>query len=257
MQRKGLDDGDTWVSITDLMTGMMAMFMLMALVYMFKREQQDPLREHRIMEENIYNALKKEFKEEEVRRVITVDSSLTMRFIDQHVRMFDVGKATMKPDFKGLLDTVLPKFIELVTRDSVIERLSEIRVEGHASSDYDPNYEDNNRNKYPDSLFSSQADKRRFLSYEYNSQLSQRRSQAVVQFIRSHRVYRSLGKDKRDRLDFLVTSTGMSYARRLDSNGGLSYLTGKSEDKQGSLRVEFKLVTSRPDGLVNELQNAP
>lgn len=254
MQRKGLDDGDTWVSITDLMTGMMAMFMLLALVYMFKKEQQDPLREHRIMEENIYNALKREFKEEEARQVITVDSSLTLRFIDRKVRMFKVGQHVMEPEFKSLLDTVLPKFIELVTRDSVIERLAEIRVEGHANSEKDHISEELNWDKYPDALFESPKIKKEFLSYEYNSRLSQRRAQSVFQFIRSHTSYRLLDKEKRDRLDFLFTATGMSYARRLDGDGEYVYITDKKEDKQRSLRVEFKIVTSRPDGLANDLQ---
>lgn len=254
MQRKGLDDGETWVSITDLMTGMMAMFMLIALVYMFKKEKQDPLRTHRIMEENIFNALKEDFKAEEARKVITVDSSLTLRFIDSQVRMFAVGEHELQPGFKDLLDSVLPKFLKLVTRDTILERLAEIRVEGHANSDPDLDYYKRNERSYPDSLFKyNKKAKQDFLSYAYNLKLSQERARSVLRYIRSHPAYLSYNKKQRERLDFLFSATGMSFSRRLDKNGHLVHLTKKPEDKVRSVRVEFKIVTSRPEGLVDEI----
>lgn len=254
MQRKGLEDGDTWISTTDLMSGLMVMFLLIAMAFMKQLQEKDPLEAHRIMEANIFNELSQTFNRDIQEQVISVDSSLALRFIDGNIRMFDAGEKRLRPEFMQRLDSVLPKYLELVTRDTVLRSIAEIRVEGHANSDPNPEYCARHWTQYPDSLFPDSVAKAIYLSYAFNSELSQGRAREVLDYIRSRPVYRRYPKSTRDRLDFLFTATGMSFARRLDSNGNLVYTSEGKEDLQRSLRVEFRIVTSRPEGLSDVLK---
>lgn len=254
MQGKGLDDGDTWVSITDLMTGLMATFLLIALAFMLQLQQKDPLEAHRLIEQNIFNALKTEFQQEEAAQMITVDSSLTMRFIDGKVKMFTQGQKSLEPEFKLMLNTTLPKYLELITRDTVLKHIAEVRIEGHANSDQNADYTALHWNDASVAHLDA-AERKQYLSYAFNSELSQSRSREVLAYVRTHQSYLGLPPEKRERLDFLLSATGMSFARRLDDSGELAYITEKPENKATSLRVEFKIVTSRPGGLDDTLED--
>lgn len=260
MQRRGLEDGDTWISTTDLMSGLMVMFLLIAMAFMKQLQEKDPLEAHRLMEENIFNELNQTFKTAIQQQVISVDSSLALRFIDGKVKMFDFGQQRLRTEFTQRLDSVLPKYLELITRDTVLRHIAEIRVEGHANSNPSPQYQRVHWPHYSDSLFADSAAKALYLSYAFNSELSQGRAREVLDYIRSHPAYRRYPASTRERLDFLFTATGMSFARRLDSEGNLVYTSKGKEDLQRSLRVEFRIVTSRPEslsGVLKELNSAP
>lgn len=247
MKGIGPDEGDTWVSITDLMTGLMATFLLIALTYMLQVD--NPLQAHRLIEQNIFNSLKDEFKQEEQENIVSVDSSLTLRFLEGKVTMFQPGKVAMEPGFQAMLDSVLPKFLNLITRDTVLPHIAEIRIEGHASSTPSGAY--TSRHWYNGGLPADTADRSAYLSYAFNLELSQSRAREVLAFVRLDPAYQHLRMKDRERLDFLFSATGMSFARRLDDNGDLAYITGNPEDKAKSLRVEFKIITSRPGGLTS------
>ncbi len=264
MQRKGLDDGDTWVSITDLMTGLMVMFLLIALAFMAQLQQKeallehkDPLEAHRVMEENIYNVLQEEFEPEQAAGLVTLDSTLTLRLIDHNLKMFKRDEAVLQPSFRFALDQMLPRYLALIARDTVLPRIAEIRIEGHTDSDGNAVYNNKQGRYYSDDLFKGgKREKEAFLSYAYNLELSQRRARAVLAYIRTRPEYRNMDPKKRDRLDFLFSGVGMSYSRCLDKEGKYVFLSGKKEDKPASRRVEFKIVTSKPGEPLWDLLNA-
>lgn len=251
MQYQDLDGGDPWGSITDLMTGLMAIFLLVALAYMLQLQKNDPIEQHRLIEESIYDALLLEFKQEQEAHILTLDSSLTLRFTEGKVTMFQPGQYLMEPPFRAMLDTILPRFLQLVTRDTLLPHISEIRIEGHANSARNIGYIKDHWKDSAVAIIADSAERDLHLNYEYNLKLSQGRAREVLSYVRIHPSYITLGDKERERLNFLLSATGMSFSRRLDKDAHFAYITGRPENWLRSIRVEFKIVTSRPGALVD------
>ena len=79
--------------------------------------------------------------------------------------------------------------------------------------------------------------------YIANAILSQQRALSVIRYIRSMPQYNKYSVDEKNRLEFWLTSNGLSYGRALDSDGKYVWVSGKPIDNDLSRRVEFRIVT--------------
>ncbi len=211
-------DEVNWVSYTDLMTGLMVIFMFIAINYIVQ------FIEYKFVEEDIYNALMEEFDKEIGENEISLSPNGTITFNPPEQNLFASGSARLSASFTSSLDEFIPRYLKQITEEDKIDKIKEIRIEGHTDAMPPKTNED---------------------SYEYNLNLSSERAQNVLKYVRSHPSYSGLTDEVKSKLEFLFTANGLSFSRALNANGKIAALDSlKTIDNQLSRRVEFRIVTS-------------
>lgn len=219
---KDVEENNYWISFSDLMTGLMVIFLFIAINYIIQ------VIENKFVSQEIYNQLKEQFDKEIEKKDIELSPNGTMRFRPKDNKMlFSIGSPILSRDFKKSLDDFIPRYIEIITDSNYIEYISEIRIEGHTDT-IPPRNGISNRD-----------------SYSYNLDLSSKRAQAVLNYFRKSSSYQELSVDVKKRLEFLLTANGLSFSRALNSEKEVVYTANnKTIDNTLSRRVEFKIVTS-------------
>lgn len=211
------EEGNEWLSVADLMAGLMVIFLFIAIVYIRPvAEQNRQIKDIAVTwqekETEIYEALLEEFKDDLRRWDAEIEKdTLTVRFKSPEV-LFETGKDTIRLKFAIILKNFFPRYVEVLKpyKDSI----EEIRVEGHTSSRWNDHTE-------PDE------------AYFLNMALSQARTRAVLKKV--FNMYEV--SDNRHWLQPLVTANGLSSSRpRLDEKG--------EENHEKSRRVEFRVRTT-------------
>ena len=208
---------DQWISLSDLMTGLMMIFMLIAVSYMLKVESdQSKIREIAILYNDLriklYEDLNKEFEKDLNKWGAEFDTKLTLRFKEPEV-LFETGKDELNPKFKEILNNFFPRYLKIITSEKYKSSIQEIRIEGHTSSIWN------------DTSTPQEA-------YFFNMALSQARTRSALQFILG------LNEVKQDSqwIKQHVTANGLSSSKPIVESDG-------SENKKKSQRVEFRIIT--------------
>lgn len=226
---------DHWVPLSDLMTGLMMIFLLVAIVFMLqvKRDEakiieaQNRIRDiathYTDLRSQLYEELTTEFKDDLSKWHASIKPDLTLRFEEPSVQ-FDTGASVVKDSFKQILSSFFPRYIKILRSPKYADSIDEIRIEGHTSSSWK-------------GLAAEPA-------YYENMRLSQERARAVlIQVIGIPTI-----RDD-DTLRWLlarITANGLSSIHRL-------YMPDGSEDYVGSQRVEFRVRTSAESQLTKIL----
>lgn len=204
-------NSDHWIPLADLMTGLMMMFMLVAVLYMLK--VNSAVSDYSTAKDELGEELCNEFANDLDKWDAECDQSdLVIRFKSPDV-LFDTGKSVIKPQFKNILSDFFPRYTKLLKQDASRDSIEEIRIEGHTSSSWGQGVSKNE-------------------AYFQNMQLSQARTLSVLKFVLSE-------KDASDQAwtKNLLTANGLSSSKLiLDSDG--------TENEQGSQRVEFRVRTN-------------
>ncbi|MBR1798502.1 MAG: OmpA family protein [Bacteroidales bacterium] len=221
---------NVWMSVSDLMTGLMVIFLFVAVSYMVKvRENQTVLTDYVETRTKLHAKLVSEFAGDTARWQMSIGKDLTMKFNNPGV-LFASGEDVLTPVFQSILDEFLPRYMQILLADSMRTQIREIRVEGHTD----------------DQWFDPKAD-----PYMENLRLSQRRAARVVEYYRNMSSYRTLNENDKRQIDYWLTANGMSYGKALDMDGGYVQITHKPINRDLSRRVEIRIVTSGDDILVN------
>jgi outer membrane protein OmpA-like peptidoglycan-associated protein len=217
---------DHWIPLSDLMTGLMMIFMLVAIIFMIQLKHdeakiiavqsrvKDIALQYTDLRAQLYRDLEAEFKNDFKKWQASIKPDLTIRFQEPSVQ-FNTGSAVVKDSFKSILSSFFPRYIRILRSPKYRDAIDEVRIEGHTSSIWK-------------GLPPEQA-------YYQNMQLSQERTRAVLMYVFS---LSSIRDDQT--LKWLlnrVTANGLSSAHML-------YLPNGAEDIVGSQRVEFKVRTS-------------
>lgn len=210
-----------WISVSDMMSGLMMVFLLIAIIYMI--DVQDKTNEIERVQRSICNELRKEFKDEKDKWNMSIcEGGLVVSF--QNDAVFKKGSSKLQPRFKKILNNFFPKFMEIVTNKDNKTRISELRIEGHTSSEYT----DNSKAK----------------SYILNTKLSQNRSYEVMNY-----VFSLTSKEVKSWMIGNLTAHGMS-------SSNLKYIDNdmENEDSKRSRRVEFRIQTNAEAKLIDDLK---
>ncbi len=212
-----------WISVSDLMAGLMMVFMLIAIIYAKSADQRaqnvtEIVTEWQDTELEIYNALKNEFEDDLVRWNAEIEpESLTIRFLSPEV-LFAQGSAVLEPRFQDILTDFIPRYIALLNQNFE-KQIREIRIEGHTSSGF----------------YGIQDDTEAFIK---NMALSQARTRAVLNFSMN-----IPGLEKwQDWMRRTISANGLSSARIIQNADGI-------ENKRRSRRVEFTIRTKTKEAL--------
>ena len=220
-----------WMSVSDLMTGLMVIFLFIAISYIRKvQENQTVLTDYVETKTQLHDKLVKEFEGDTSRWQMTIGKDLSMRFNTPQV-LFAPGSSDLTTEFKQILDEFLPRYFDILLNDSLRSEIVEIRVEGH--TDDVP---------YP------QLDSDPYIA---NVILSQRRSLSVLQYFRSMPDFEMYSEEEKRLLEYWFTANGLSYGKSVDNDGNYTIKSNKAIDKDRSRRVEFRIVTSGEDVLEN------
>ena len=217
------DGEESWISVSDLMAGLMMVFLFLAVIYAKDANQRTQdvtgvVTKWRETELKIYRTLVDEFEDDLPRWNAEIEKeSLTIRFLSPKV-LFASNSAEIKPQFRDILDDFVPRYIALL-HDRFAEDIREVRIEGHTSSEWD------------DSTDSSEA-------FIKNMELSQERTRAVLDF--AMKIPAVFGRTPWMRKT--VSANGLSSARLVMGEDN-------TEDKDRSRRVEFTIRTRTKETL--------
>ena len=240
MDNEHTEDGEHWLSISDMMSGLMVIFLFIAITYMMqvKEEKQKIQQESdkivniaESYEKNkgiIYKRLWYEFHEDEKKWNAKIDEkNLSISFYNPEI-LFDVGKAEIKPQFQEILNDFFPRYINIVLKDYK-EEIEEIRIEGHTSSEWD--------------RLASEDE-----SYFKNMALSQERTRATLKYCLS---LPSINENKKRKkwLKSILTANGLSSSKLIQEDG--------VENKEKSRRVEFRIRTNAEEQMLKIIQDKP
>ena len=222
---------NVWMSVSDLMTGLMVIFLFVAVAYMIQvNESQTVLTDYVETKNKLHDKLVKGFKGDTLRWQMAIGKDLSMKFNNPTV-LFAQGSSQLTPQFKEILDEFLPKYFDILLNDSLKKNIKEIRIEGHTDPIPYPSLD-------PD-------------PYIANVILSQQRSLSVLRYFRNMPAFEKYTDKEKQLLEYWFTSNGLSYGKALDSLGNYTILSENPIDYQMSRRVEFRIITTGEEILEN------
>lgn len=165
--------GDSeWIGISDIMSGLMMVFMFIAVAFMLKEEEkrhdleieikemskiskeleyqkmvaeqnaeklrktQDAIREIALTfqksQQSLNQDLHKEFDRDLKRWGAEITKDNRIRFNSPHI-LFKSGRADISTSFQNILKELFPRYIKILTSYKYQNEIDEIRVEGHTS----------------------------------------------------------------------------------------------------------------------------
>jgi len=216
-----------WISLSDLMTALMMIFMFIAINYMIQ------FVEYQFIEKNIYNKYEDILEKEIESGLIQLGPNGEVSFTDmrQSNELFTVNKSEPTEFFKERLSEFLPQYWKIISDSNYIDYIEEIRIEGHADS----------------KPFTGSTKEE---SYLRNLKLSQERARNILKFMRTLPFYLDADSSEKNQMDFKFAAIGFSSSRVINKAGEYVYDSStfdKNIDDDLSRRVVFRLRTSNPE----------
>jgi outer membrane protein OmpA-like peptidoglycan-associated protein len=248
-----------FAGISDLMSGLMMMFLFIAIVFMLDvqqskieiQAQKDAMA--KIVEtdvqtrQQLHQDLLKEFESDLEKWNADILADNTVRFNAPKV-LFLPGESVLRPKFKAILDSFFIRYVNILQRYR--DDIASIRIEGHTSSNWD-----NIDNRYlndldlhsPENLEAIVVDSKMFATrYFKNIDLSQKRASSTLKYCY---LLLLINDDKNSLwLQDVFEANGLSFARRIFVDG--------VEDAEKSRRVEFKVVIKTKEKLDQILERS-
>ena len=220
-----------WLSISDLMSGLMLVFLMIAVIYMNQIqgyikdiEKKDKIikgitKSYEDTKQSLYDDLQNEFKNDFVKWNAFLDKdTLSIKFLPRNKVeslgntdvFFERGSSEITQEYKDILDNFFPRYLKVLTADKYKKEIEEIRIEGHTSSEWTSR---------------SSA----MHSYFKNMELSQARTRNVLEYL----MKKKYSQRYSNWLMSNLTANGLSYSKR--------QVVNDIEDYNASRRVEFRV----------------
>ncbi|MFT4674802.1 MAG: outer membrane protein OmpA-like peptidoglycan-associated protein [Reinekea sp.] len=211
-----IEQEEHWVSVSDLMAGLMMVFLLIAIVFMVNAERErNKVRDVAVLYDRLrtqlYQDLLVEFAPDLEQWGAEISPDLSIRFGRPEL-IFDKGANKLKSGFEDILQDFFPRYLGIITSAKYRDDIAEVRIEGHTSSGW-----------------LGQADD---TAYILNMGLSQERTRSTLDYL-------LLLPDVQQEKDWLkahMTANGLSSSKPITNTDG-------EEDRERSRRVEFRLRT--------------
>ncbi|MGJ8723901.1 MAG: OmpA/MotB family protein [Roseibacillus sp.] len=238
-----MDQKNDWMgSVSDLMAGLMIVFLFIAIVYMMDA-QEDKKRAEDLTEQlkaestkiqeitatfeglkqGLHEDLLSEFEKDLIAWDATLESDSTIRFNEPDI-LFATGSALLSPEFREILDDFFPRYIKILNSKNYGEEIEEIRVEGHTSSAWDG--AESLSTRYLKNVSLSQMRSLEVLSYCFRIQALSAEQPWLLRHLRAN---------------------GLSFAKPILTAEG-------NEDIERSRRVEFRVITKSEEKIVKILE---
>jgi outer membrane protein OmpA-like peptidoglycan-associated protein len=217
-----------WIAVSDLMSGLMMLFLLISVLYIVivarqKEEIEQIVLLYEDLREELYQDLLSEFNNDLPRWGAELGEDLRFRFTNTEL-LFEEGESFLRPEFEAILADFFPRYMRILASEKYREDVLEVRIEGHTSSSW--------------AQASSSDD-----AYMRNMALSQERTRSTLGTILSLAAVVDDKQWLRERL----TANGLSSSQLIIDSSG-------QEDAQLSRRVEFVVVTDAETRLATIMQ---
>lgn len=212
-----------WLSVSDLMAGLMVVFLFIAIALMRNALiERDRIKEvavaYQETQVNIYNALKDEFTDDLEPWNAKLDKdTLTFTFNSPEI-LFEKGDNELRPAYKELLSDFFPRYLAVL--DRYRDEINEVRIEGHTSS------------VWSESASPTEA-------YFHNMRLSQGRTRSVLEYVYNLPAVEA----HQEWVKKNIAAVGFSSAKPVDKNG-LPVAAKTREDYERSRRVTFRVISN-------------
>ena len=216
-----------WLSLSDLMAGLMVIFLFIAIVYIRPlTEEKARIKELAVIwQENeikIYEALLEEFQDDLPRWDAEIEKdNLLFRFNAPEV-LFEQGSTEITPHFEKILDDFFPRYANKL--HPFQNSIEELRIEGHTSSIWEGAENEQE-------------------AYFHNMELSQGRTRSVLQYVLTDPALDS----NKEWVQSLLTANGLSSSKKI-------FFPNGRENQKASRRVEFRVETKARRELVRILE---
>jgi len=202
------EDNNSWINIADIMSALMMIFMFISIAFMYQLQN-----EKEIYRLKLNSALHNEFDKDLQYWKAEITEDNIVRFQSP----FEVGSSKIPHHFADILNNFAPRYIKILTLPTFKKEIDEIRIEGHTSSRW--NKDSNEEDKYLNNMMLSQQRANNVLSYLYKLN-----HQHII--------------NNRKWLEKYLRANGMSFSNLLyiDNNKTI-------EDMNNSRRVEFRVMT--------------
>ena len=220
------DSGEHWMSVSDLMAGLMMVFLFISVALMRDAVvERDKIKEvaetYQKTQQAIYISLLEEFAKDLDKWGAEIDrDTLSVNFIAPDV-LFANGKSNLTQQFQNILDDFFPRYLEVLEQYKSI--IQEIKIEGHTSSRWSSESSD-------------------YEAYFNNMSLSQSRTRAVLGYVMQ------LDKVRIEHYGWVknnVAAVGYSSSKAVVKEG--------IEDEEGSRRVSFRVITNAEEQILKIL----
>lgn len=208
-------DDDQWLPVSDLMSGLMILFLFIAISLIL--ETQKVARSYEDNQQAIYKALVQEFEHDLEKMGAEIDpKTLTFIFKSPDI-LFETGQSNLKPSYQQTLNDFFPRYMKVIYKYK--GSIQEIRIEGHTSSEWAQGIDENT-------------------AYFENMRLSQDRTRAVLQY-----VYYMQGVNQyRPWIKENLAAVGLSSSKIVRDQKNL-------ENREQSKRVTFRIITNADEQL--------
>ncbi|MEX2130000.1 MAG: OmpA family protein [Pseudohongiellaceae bacterium] len=211
--RDSQDTEEHWIAVSDLMSGLMMVFLLIAIMYLVildrkNQEIQEVAILYEDLREALYEDLSAEFSADMARWGSELSPDLQFRFTNIDL-LFEEGQSDLKLQFASILEDFFPRYLRILGSEKYREDISEIRIEGHTSSSWN------------DARNSDEA-------YLRNMELSQERTRSTLGYL----LELPAVADEKTWLRDHLTANGLSSSKLIFTEDGV-------EDPERSRRVEF------------------
>lgn len=211
-----IEQEEHWVSVSDLMAGLMMVFLLVAIVFMVNAEiERNKIRDVAVLYDKLrtqlYQDLVNEFEPDLEAWGAQINPDLSIRFGRPEL-IFDKGENELKAEFEAILEDFFPRYLSIIASDKYREDIAEVRIEGHTSSGWVSRGDDD--------------------AYILNMGLSQERTRSTLEFLLGLPAVQA----EKIWLKEHMTANGLSSSKPVLSADG-------TEDSERSRRVEFRLRT--------------
>ena len=239
--RKEQETEEHWVSISDVMAGLMVIFLFIAISYMlnvrlkaneiivYKNEVEKLLDAYKNLQAALYKELRTEFEGDPAKK--TQFRTMWRGHLDMETlsirfkKPFIQGDAAVPNAFKNVLRDFFPRYVVILTKPEYRDGIAEIRIEGHTSSEWH------------DRVGLDRA-------YYNNMKLSQDRARNVLQYVLEMR-HPQVTQNK-EWIKKYLTANGLSSSKLIFDSSG-------NQNREESRRVEFRVVT-KSEKLINEIE---
>lgn len=195
----------TWVGYADLQNMLFMVFLFLFIIIVGKVTEASPQTTQKEFSQELSKVIGQERLERWDAEVL---DDGTFRF-KKPENIFDVGSATIKPQFQKDLHEFIPLYLSTLKSEKFVHKIKEIHIDGHTSAVW------NNQTKTEDAFF-------------LNLDLSQRRTSSTLKFILNH-------PDVSHDYDW--------YKKRFVSNGYSSNRPMvRNPNDVANQRVEFKVI---------------
>ncbi len=249
-------DNSEWISFSDIMTGLMLVFLLIALIMMVETEDRyteidrqnieikaqntrikkqyaeiDKLvienQERTRQEEDLLVELREELGSIEHEIEIDILDDMTVRFRNVDV-LFDVHDYNITPEFQRRLSKFLPKYFSILNKPKYADFIKEVKISGYTGNVI--SWRDPRTRHLYDPRYDTEIEL---------VKLSQERGYSVLNYIINQDVsYNSLPDTDKDKFKKWFGVVGYGKWRPIE---------GLSGNEPSNRRVEFKITTLKSD----------